>query len=168
MIASDFLSLILEVQGGDHQALTRIVEENSGLIWSIVRRYQGRNVELDDLYQLGSLGFLKAVQGFDPSFGTQFSTYAIPKIAGEIRRFLRDDGMVKISRSVKEQAYLVQQTRLQLQNTLKRDPSLSEVAEHCGLEVEEIASLALSAFCAMSSRIKRISISPTVWLCPFR
>lgn len=144
MIPSDFLSLILEAQNGGQHSLTRIIEENSGLIWSVVRRYQGRNVELDDLYQLGSLGFLKAVNGFDPSFGTQFSTYAVPKIAGEIRRFLRDDGMVKVSRSVKEQAYLVQQTRLRLQDSLKREPSLSEVAENCGLEVEEIASLDLA------------------------
>ena len=82
------------------------LEENQGLIWSIVRRYARGNVELDDLYQLGCLGFLKAVQGFDLAFGTQFSTYAVPKIAGEIRRFLRDDSMVKIGRGRKERGYL--------------------------------------------------------------
>ena len=79
-----------------------MLEENNGLIWSVVRRYYGRGVEPDDLYQLGCLGFLKAVRGFDPAFGTQFSTYAVPKIAGEIRRFLRDDGAVKVSRGLKE------------------------------------------------------------------
>ena len=79
-----------------------MLQENNGLIWSVVRRYYGRGVEPDDLYQLGCLGFLKAVRGFDPAYGTQFSTYAVPKIAGEIRRFLRDDGPVKVSRGLKE------------------------------------------------------------------
>lgn len=83
--------------------------ENSGLIWSIARRYFGRGTEPDDLYQLGCVGFLKAVAGFDLSYGTQFSTYAVPKIAGEIRRFLRDDGQVKVSRSLKERAAQIHQ-----------------------------------------------------------
>ena len=87
---------------GDKAASERLVEDNSGLIWSVARRFFGRGVEPDDLYQLGCLGFLKAVAGFDPGFGTQFSTYAVPKIAGEIRRFLRDDGTVKVSRGIKE------------------------------------------------------------------
>ena len=89
---------------GDEQACEQMLRENSGLIWSIVRRYYGRGVEPDDLYQLGCLGFIKAVKGFDFAFGTQFSTYAVPKIAGEIRRFLRDDGAIKVSRSLREQA----------------------------------------------------------------
>ena len=79
---------------GDEQACEQMLRNNSGLIWSIVRRYYGRGVEPDDLYQLGCLGFIKAVKGFDFAFGTQFSTYAVPKIAGEIRRFLRDDGAI--------------------------------------------------------------------------
>ena len=89
---------------GDEQACEQMLRENSGLIWSIVRRYYGRGVEPDDLYQLGCLGFIKAIKGFNFAFGTQFSTYAVPKIAGEIRRFLRDDGAVKVSRSIKERA----------------------------------------------------------------
>ena len=89
--------LLEAARQGDNRACEQVLEENAGLIWSIVRRYYGRGVEPDDLYQLGCLGFLKAVRGFDPSFGTQFSTYAVPKIAGEIRRFLRDDGTVKVS-----------------------------------------------------------------------
>ena len=89
---------------GDEQACEQMLRENSGLIWSIVRRYYGRGVEPDDLYQLGCLGFIKAIKGFDFAFGTQFSTYAVPKIAGEIRRFLRDDGAIKVSRSMREQA----------------------------------------------------------------
>ena len=89
--------LLEAARQGDNRACEQVLEENAGLIWSIVRRYYGRGVEPDDLYQLGCLGFLKAVRGFDPSFGTQFSTYAVPKIAGEIRRFLRDDGTVKVA-----------------------------------------------------------------------
>ena len=86
------LDLLEAARNGDSRACEQVLEENNGLIWSVVRRYYGRGVEPDDLYQLGCLGFLKAVRGFDQSYGTQFSTYAVPKIAGEIRRFLRDDG----------------------------------------------------------------------------
>ena len=89
------LALLEQAQRGDESACNRMLEENSGLIWSIVRRYHGCGVESDDLYQLGCIGFIKAVKGFDFAYGTQFSTYAVPKIAGEIRRFLRDDGAVK-------------------------------------------------------------------------
>ena len=96
--------LIRRSQNGDPAATEELVNENSGLIWSVARRFLGRGTEADDLYQLGCLGFLKAVEGFDLSYGTQFSTYAVPKIAGEIRRFLRDDGAVKVSRSLKEQS----------------------------------------------------------------
>ena len=96
---------------GDKAASERLVEDNSGLIWSVARRFFGRGVEPDDLYQLGCLGFLKAVAGFDPGFGTQFSTYAVPKIAGEIRRFLRDDGTVKVSRGIKERALHIKNAR---------------------------------------------------------
>ena len=96
--------LIARSQGGDEKAREELVVENSGLIWSVARRFVGRGTETDDLYQLGCLGFLKAVDGFDLTYGTQFSTYAVPKIAGEIRRFLRDDGAVKVSRGLKERS----------------------------------------------------------------
>ena len=98
------MELLRAAQEGDRDACEQAVLENNGLIWSVVRRYYGRGVEPDDLYQLGCLGFLKAVQGFDFSYGTCFSTYAVPKIAGEIRRFLRDDGAIKVGRSIREQA----------------------------------------------------------------
>ena len=124
---------------GDEQACEQMLRENSGLIWSIVRRYYGRGVEPDDLYQLGCLGFIKAVKGFDITFGTQFSTYAVPKIAGEIRRFLRDDGAIKVSRSVREQAAALFTARERLKNLLGREPALSELAEETGLPAEEIA-----------------------------
>ena len=125
---------------GDEEAMGRLIEENSGLIWSIARRYFGRGVEADDLYQLGCVGFIKAVRGFDSQFGTQFSTYAVPKIAGEIRRFLRDDGSVKLSRTIKERGVTISRARSALEQKLGREPTVSEISEITGITVEEIAS----------------------------
>ena len=132
--------LLEAARQGDNRACEQVLEENAGLIWSIVRRYYGRGVEPDDLYQLGCLGFLKAVRGFDPSFGTQFSTYAVPKIAGEIRRFLRDDGTVKVSRGMKERGAAVWGARRRLVAEMGREPTLSELAAETGLTPEEIAA----------------------------
>lgn len=131
--------LIACSQAGDEESKTILVTENSGLIWSVTRRFMGRGVELDDLYQLGCLGFLKAVDGFDLQYGTQFSTYAVPKIAGEIRRFLRDDGTVKVSRSIKEQAALISNTRNKLTGLLGREPTIQELSDHTGICTEDIA-----------------------------
>ena len=131
--------LILAVQAGDNRAGEALVTENTGLIWSVARRFQGRGTEMDDLYQLGCLGFLKAVEGFDPAFGTQFSTYAVPKIAGEIRRFLRDDGAVKVSRTIKEQAAAIKTARNALTGALGREPTVMELSRQTGLSPEEIA-----------------------------
>ena len=131
--------LIEKAQNGDRTAAETLIRVNTGLIWSIARRYFGRGVDADDLYQLGCLGFIKAVEGFDPNFGTQFSTYAVPKIAGEIRRFLRDDGSVKVSRGLKERAQQIQNTRSLLEQTLGREPLLSEIAGCLGLSAEEVA-----------------------------
>ena len=125
--------LIRLAQGGDRDASERLVTENSGLIWSIARRFIGRGVETEDLYQLGCMGFLKAVEGFDTAFGTPFSTYAVPKISGEIRRFLRDDGAVKVSCSL-----------------LGREPTIQELSDQTGLTPEEIA-LAETATAATES-----------------
>lgn len=131
--------LIRKSQAGDKDASELLLTENAGLIWSIARRFTGRGTELDDLYQLGCLGFLKAVEGFDPEYGTQFSTYAVPKIAGEIRRFLRDDGAIKVSRSIKEQAAQIRQTRNHLTAALGREPTVMEISRQTGLTPEEIA-----------------------------
>ena len=120
--------LIALSQGGDKEASETLVNENAGLIWSVARRFQGRGTEMEDLYQLGCLGFLKAVEGFDPAFGTQFSTYAVPKISGEIRRFLRDDGAIKVSRGIKEQAASIKIARNQLTGLFGREPTLQEIA----------------------------------------
>ena len=131
--------LIRRSQCGDTEALELLVTENAGLIWSVAKRYVGRGTEMDDLYQLGCVGFIKAVDGFDPQFGTQFSTYAVPKIAGEIRRYLRDDGAIKVSRGVKERAALIKTERNNLNNSLGREPTVSEIAEATGFTPEEIA-----------------------------
>lgn len=138
------LELLRAAQQGDREACERAVIENNGLIWSIARRYFGRGVDPDDLYQLGCVGFLKAVQGFDFSYGTCFSTYAVPKIAGEIRRFLRDDGTVKVGRSLREQAQMLYSARERLRQELGREPVLSELSETTGLSVEEIARTELA------------------------
>ena len=131
--------LIRKAKEGDKQAAETLILENSGLIWSIARRYMGRGVETDDLYQLGCLGFLKAIDGFDLEFGTQFSTYAVPKISGEIRRFLRDDGAVKVSRGLKEQSAAIKGMRGKLTSLFGREPTIQEIADQLGLSPEEIA-----------------------------
>ena len=138
------LELLRAAQKGDRDACEQAVIENNGLIWSVVRRYYGRGVEPDDLYQLGCLGFLKAVQGFDFDYGTCFSTYAVPKIAGEIRRFLRDDGTLKVGRSIREKAQTLYSIRERLRHELGREPFLSELSETAGMTPEEIAEIDLA------------------------
>ena len=137
-MSEDIYGDIRLAQQGDRARAGQIVAENSGLIWSVVRRFTGRGVDAEDLYQLGCVGLLKAIDGFDESFGTRFSTYAVPKISGEIRRFLRDDGAVKVSRGVKEQASQVRAARGALEQRIGREPTLSELARETGLSVEEI------------------------------
>ncbi len=132
-------ALLNQAQQGDAAAREQLLQENTGLIWSIVRRFYGRGTEPEDLYQLGCLGFLKAIDGYDAAYGTQFSTYAVPKIAGEIRRFLRDDGAIKVSRTIKEQATGLRALRNKMTLELGREPYLSEIAQASGLTVQEIA-----------------------------
>lgn len=142
--------LIRRAQAGDESALETLIEENAALVWAIVRRFLGRGTDADDLYQLGCLGFLKAVEGFDLDYGTQFSTYAVPKISGEIRRFLRDDGAVKVSRSLKEQSLTIRSVRNRLTTALGREPTIQEISRQTGLTPEEIA-LAETATAATES-----------------
>lgn len=130
--------LIFRSQQGDQKAKELLVEENAGLIWSVARRFIGRGTEADDLYQIGCVGFLKAIDGFDLTYGTQFSTYAVPKITGEIRRFLRDDGAVKVSRSIKERAATIKKVRGELTAALGREPVISEIVEYTGFTIDEI------------------------------
>lgn len=141
---SELLTLLDRAQNGDNDACQQVLTENVGLIWSIVKRYSGCGVDTDDLYQLGCIGFIKAVKVFDLTYGTQFSTYAVPKIAGEIRRFLRDDGSVKVGRSLREKGQTLFYTRERLRHTLGREPQLSELAQETGMTVEEVAAVELA------------------------
>ncbi len=144
MSSTELFALLDRAQRGDDDACQQVLVENVGLIWAIVKRYGGCGVEVDDLYQLGCIGFIKAVKGFDLTYGTQFSTYAVPKIAGEIRRFLRDNGAIKVGRSVREKGQMLWSVRERLRQQLGRDPKLSELAQETGLTVEEIASIELA------------------------
>lgn len=141
---SELLVLLERAQEGDSDACQQALTENSGLIWSIVKRYYGCGVEADDLYQLGCIGFIKAVKGFDLTYGTQFSTYAVPKISGEIRRFLRDDGAIKVGRTLREQGQTLWMARERLRQRLGRDPQLSELSADTGIPVEDIANIELA------------------------
>lgn len=138
------LKLIMKAQSGDETAKEILVEENIGLVWSLVKRFSGRGYELEDLFQIGSIGLLKSIDKFDLSYNVKFSTYAVPMIVGEIKRFLRDDGMIKVSRSLKEVAYKARLLKEQLTKTYDREPTIQEVAAGLDLEVEEVA-IALEA-----------------------
>lgn len=138
-MSGDIISGIRSAQAGSRDAAGELIEKNSGLIWSIARRFFGRGVDPDDLYQLGCVGFLKAIEGFSEEYGTCFSTYAVPKISGEIRRFLRDDGAVKVSRSTKERAAQIKAARFALEQRIGREPNISELARETGFTPEEIA-----------------------------
>lgn len=136
--------LFLRVQEGDKEARELLFHKNTGLIRHIVKRYIGRGCEAEDLFQLGSIGLLKAIEKFDPDYGVCFSTYAVPLIAGEIRRFLRDDGMVKVSRGIKENLWKVRKASEELAQKLGREVTLQELAKETEISVEDIV-IALDA-----------------------
>ena len=138
------LKYIKLAQSGDREAMNELVERNMALVRSIVKKYLNRGTEYDDLYQIGSMGLVKAIKNFDSSYGVRFSTYAVPMIAGEIKRFLRDDGMIKVSRTLKELAAKVCAAQRELGTALGRDPGVQEIAEYIGETPEDIA-LALDA-----------------------
>lgn len=132
------IALIQKSHEGDKAAREQLVEENVGLIWCVVKRFYGRGIENEDLFQIGSIGLLKAIDKFDLSYDVKFSTYAVPMISGEIKRFLRDDGMIKVSRSLKELSYKTQQVREQMIKRLGREPDLNELSEELQVDREEI------------------------------
>ena len=132
------IALIKKSHDGDKEAREKLVEENVGLVWCVVRRFYGRGTEAEDLFQIGSIGLLKAIDKFDLSYDVKFSTYAVTMISGEIKRFLRDDGMIKVSRSLKELAVRSLQTREKLTDRLGREPTLEELAGEMGVDKEEI------------------------------
>lgn len=149
------IALIRKSHDGDEEARTQLYEENVGLIWCVVRRFLGRGVESEDLFQIGSIGLLKAIDKFDFSFDVKFSTYAVPMISGEIQRFLRDDGMIKVSRSLKELAYKAFLARERMQETLQREPTLEELSEHMQIDKEELV-MALEASGEVESLYKPV------------
>ena len=138
------IALIQRSHNGDEEARAQLVEENTGLVWCIVKRFYNRGAEAEDLFQIGSIGLLKAIDKFDLSYDVKFSTYAVPMISGEIKRFLRDDGMIKVSRSLKELAHRAYSCEAVMQEKLGRDPTVTELAEELGVETEEL-TMALEA-----------------------
>ncbi len=132
------LKLIIKAQDGDESAREVLVEENIGLVWSLVKRFSGRGYELEDLFQIGSIGLLKSIEKFDMSYNVKFSTYAVPMIVGEIKRFLRDDGMIKVSRSLKEVAYKARLKKDELTKAFDREPTIKEIAASLDITEEEI------------------------------
>ena len=138
------IALIKRSHNGDEEARAQLVEENTGLVWCIVKRFYNRGAEAEDLFQIGSIGLLKAIDKFDLSYDVKFSTYAVPMISGEIKRFLRDDGMIKVSRSLKELAHRAYSCEAVMREKLGRDPTVTELAEELGVETEEL-TMALEA-----------------------
>lgn len=132
------LTLLQKAHAGDKAARDTLVEENMGLIWSIVRRFANRGVEAEDLFQIGSIGLMKAIDKFDTSYEVQFSTYAVPMITGEIKRFLRDDGMVKVSRPLKELSFKAYAVRERLERENGCEPSLADIARELDVQMEEL------------------------------
>lgn len=134
----DTLAYIRKAHQGDKAARDTLVTQNLGLVWSVVRRFDNRGLDREELFQIGSIGLIKAIDRFDVDYEVCFSTYAVPVIMGEIRRFLRDDGIVKVSRSLKENNWKIQRTREELCRKLGREPRLEELAEATGLNSEEM------------------------------
>lgn len=156
--------LLEQSQAGDRFAREAMVKNNMGLVWSIVRRFNNRGYEQEDLFQIGSIGLMKAIDKFDASFSVKFSTYAVPMITGEIRRFLRDDGMIKVSRSLKESGAKMKQAREKLQAELGREPTLLELSEETGMPREEIV-MALEANGEVESIYKNTGASEGKEIC---
>lgn len=149
------LALLGRAHQGDKEARNRLFEENTGLVWSIVRRFAGRGVEVEDLFQIGCIGLLKAVDKFDLSYEVKFSTYAVPMITGEIKRFLRDDGMLKVSRSIKELNAKAYSVREILEKQLGREPTVAELAQELQVKPEDLV-LSLDAGAEVESLQKTI------------
>ena len=135
---------IRRAKEGEKEAKDKLIMENTGLVWSVVKGFTGRGYDKEELFQIGCIGLIKSIDRFDLNYDVKFSTYAVPLIAGEIRRFFRDDGMIKVSRKWKEDGYKIYQSMQKLSQELGREPDLQEVSEHSGISVEEIV-LAMEA-----------------------
>lgn len=158
------VKLIRRAHAGDQEAREKLVLDNVGLVWSIVRHFSGRGCEMEDLFQIGCVGLLKAIDKFNLDFDVKFSTYAVPMITGEIRRFLRDDGMIKVSRSIKELGLKVKMAREKMTGELGREPSLDEVARRVGASREEVAA-SLEAGAEVESLYKTVGNGEDQNLC---
>lgn len=134
------LELLRLAKEGNQDAKEQLVTENLGLVWAVARRFIGRGHELEDLYQIGCIGLMKCIEKFDLSYDVKFSTYAVPMISGEIKRFLRDDGMIKVSRTLKETAYKVKKAREEIVNQTGIEPKLEELSEILEIDMEEIVA----------------------------
>jgi RNA polymerase sporulation-specific sigma factor len=132
------MELLLRAKNGDKEAGDALVLDNLGLVGAVVKRFEHRGYDREELFQIGTVGLIKAIEKFDISYEVRFSTYAMPVVTGEIRRFLRDDGMVKVSRSIKENGWRVKQSRERLEQSLGRSVTVSELAEDTGLTPEEV------------------------------
>ena len=152
----DTIGLIRLSQEGDKQAREQLITENVGLVWSMVRRFLGRGCEAEDLFQIGTIGLIKAIDKFDVTFDVKFSTYAVPMITGEMKRFLRDDGMIKVSRTLKENNMKLRASGERLSIRLGRDATLEEIAEDTGMSMEEIV-LAMEACTEVESLSKPVN-----------
>lgn len=139
--------LLERYKNGDKLARDKLCEENMGLVWNVARKFSGKGVDIEDIVQTGTVGLLKAIDNFDDSFDVKFSTYAVPMIIGEIRRFLRDDGPLKVSRSLKQSAYRGYMAREELSAELGREPTMEEISQKCHICVEEL----VEAFCATTA-----------------
>lgn len=153
---AETMELIQMAHDGDKGARARLVTENMGLVWSIVKRFTGRGYETEDLVQIGSIGLLKAIDNFDLTMDVKLSTYAVPMITGEIRRFLRDDGMIKVSRPLKELAVRISAAREKMENCMGREPTIEELAGQVGASREEVAA-ALEAGAEIESIYRPVS-----------
>ncbi len=149
------IELLMKAHNGDKEARDLLVSDNVGLIWSVVRRFSGRGHDMEDLFQIGCIGMIKAIDKFDFSFDVKFSTYAVPMISGEIKRFLRDDGMIKVSRSIKENGWKIQKASEMFTNKYGRDATLEELAAATELTVEDIV-VAMDANTEVDSIYKSI------------
>lgn len=134
----DNAELLQRIHNGDKEAQDTMVQINMGLVHSVVKRFAGRGYEKDDLTQIGAIGLIKAIRKFDESYEVRFSTYAVPMIMGEIKRFIRDDGIIKISRSLKENALKGYRAKEKLQKKLNREPTIKEISAECGIDKDEL------------------------------
>lgn len=132
--------LLKFAKDGNRDAKEQLINDNLGLVWSVARRYMGRGYDLEDLYQIGCIGLIKCIDKFDLSFDVKFSTYAVPMISGEIKRYLRDDGMIKVSRTLKETAYKVNKLRNDIINRTGVEPGIDEISKILDIDVEEIVA----------------------------